>query len=144
MSKVADSSGGSELSNTNEAIHLLLEFLFEGNSVLTWVHLAIGAACVGVVILSMRLDPQRLPRSFKCAAFARDIIGMVQGNAKALLPTFLIGFALFLVGVALEEVPSVPSLLVQVLTYMPTIVLTLFQLVSMHSAVRVVGKYTGL
>lgn len=134
----------SDAQATDQLFSLILRFMFEQNAIMTWIHIVIILGGLVVIWMVSRLDPNKLSRTSKMSLFVRDVIFYIESGASSFLTSFGIGFVLFLVGVACEGVNGISSLLVQLLTYMPTMILGMVQLRATLTGVSLVKKHTGL
>lgn len=142
-------AGASEpvLTNAQATDQLFLgifRFLFEQNAIITWMHITICMGGIALIWWASRLDPDKLSGKSQYARFARDVIYSVKSGASAFLVSFLIGFVLFLLGLACEGIDGIYPPMVQLLTYMPTVVLGLVQLNATRTGVILIKKHTGL
>lgn len=134
----------SVLQSTDELFSQIGTFLFELNAIMTWIHIVVGAAGALLIWRTSKINPDKIPPSILCPNLARDVIDATKSGASAFLTSFALGYVLFLIGVAFNGVDAVPSLMVQLLTYMPTVVLALIQLRATYVGVALVRKHTGL
>lgn len=133
----------SQIESTNEAVREIFHFLFVPNSILTGVHLVILLLAIAFAVWVYRINPSKLGADFPCRTFAVAMIGSMRDSTGALITAFLISWMMFNLAVALDQ-SQLPSVMVQLLTYTPTIVLALSQLRAAQRGVQTIKQYTGL
>lgn len=141
MSNLAEAP--SQLESTNAVLVLLANFVLNGNSILTWIHVLVLFLGGWLFFTVSRFDVSRLGKHCACPEFAKDMAQFIKGRVESSIAVFAISFVLFLLGVALGYVPDVPSLAVQVLTYIPTVVFAVTQLAALKGAFNLVMKQAG-
>ena len=129
--------------STNQFFFLIFRFL-ENHSILATLNGFILLSGFAVYVWAKSLDPAKIPAEFKCASFATDIIYSVRGGAANFVSSFLMGLTLFFIAIALDGFPGISSLLVQFLTYVPTMIVAVVQLLAALAGIRLIKKHTGI
>ncbi len=133
----------SQLTDTNQVIVAIIDFLFTRNAIFTWFHIFVAVVAVSLATWAGRLKPTDIPSKRPCRHFAQAMMDMARSSFTDFLTAFGVGFVMFCVGVSLNAVNQVPSLTAQVLTYMPTVILAFFQIRTAKRSVDLVKTHMG-
>lgn len=125
-------TGVSQLANTDEALRMLYALFFNDNAILTWTHLFIVAVALAIMYWLGRLDKfcRKCKDSAECYDLSWDVIAGTKTSTAQFLTAFPTSFALFILAILFEKMGA-SGIIVQLLTYFPTLIVACVQLVSL-------------
>lgn len=129
----------SQAQTTDEVLRQIYDFLFNGNAIMTWIHIGIFIAALLLLCWTWRLShkSRAMQHSIQCKEFALEMLANISDSTGQFAAAFGIGAIFFGVGVWFES-KGESGMVVQVVTYCPSIILASTQIVSIiRAAVRI-------
>ena len=147
-----ESTKGSDLKNTNEALENFFQFLFVENSWFTWFHIAILFASFGSGMWLWYVHHRAEKHGFAsmckvaqtpCSLMAKEWLDGVRQSNSQFSSMFSISAVAFAIGVWFESNGG-GGMAVQVATYMPAVVLAYSQLAGILRSGTRIKRYLGV
>lgn len=147
-----ETTSGSDLRNTNEALKRFAEFLFIENSYMTWLH--IGILLVTLILglwlwyVYAKAEQKGFSATCKvpqtpCSLMAKEWLDGVRQSNNQFSSAFGIGAVTFAIGVWFESKGS-GGMPVQVATYLPAIILALTQVIGIARSGARIRHHLGV
>lgn len=134
----------SDLKTTNEVIMKLLDFMFNGNSIMTCIHIVIFA--FGLLLLYWLSEVEKKSKTGhlppECTNFASEMLNGVRDSTSTFVSTFGMSAILFGVGVWFES-KGTGGMMVQVTTYFPAVILAITQITSIYRSANRIKQHIG-